>query len=64
MKKEFYTPLAIKKAKSRKTIRGYRPEFSITKNLTFLGQKKLAKIPEKIANMLAKTLKKIMPLKY
>jgi len=74
MKKEFYTPLAIKKAKSRKTIRGYRiggyrirgyrPKFSTTKNLTFSGQKKLAKIPEKIANMLAKTLKKIMPLKY
>ena len=59
----------IKKAKSKKNIRGYkikgyRPKFSITKNLTFSGQKKLADIPEKIANMLAKTLKKIMPLKY
>ena len=59
----------IKKAKSKKTIRvykikGYRPKFSITKKLTFSGQKKIADIPEKIANMLAKTLKKIMPLKY
>ena len=54
----------MKKAKSRKTIRGYRPKFSITKNLTFAGQKKLANIPEKIANMLAKTLKRIVPLKF
>ena len=59
----------MKKAKSRKTIRGYkirgyRPKFSITKNLIFSGQKKLADIPEKIANRLSKTLKKIMPLKY
>ena len=59
----------MKKAKSRKTIRGYRirgyrPKFSVQKNLTFSGQKKLADIPEKIANRLAKTLKKIMPLKY
>ena len=38
--------------------------FSITKNLTFSGQKKLADIPKKIANRLAKTLKKIMPLKF
>ena len=52
------------KAKSRKTIRGYRPKFSITKNLTFSGQKKLADIPEKIANRLVKTLKRIVPLKY
>ena len=59
----------MKKAKSRKTIRGYkirscRPKFSITKNLTFSGQKKLADIPEKIANRLVKTLKRIVPLKY
>ena len=54
----------MKKAKSRKTIRGYSPKFPITKNLTFSGQKKLADIPEKIANRLAKTLKKIIPLKY
>ena len=54
----------MKKAKSRKTIRGYRLKFSIQKNLTFSGQKKLADIPEKIANRLAKTLKKIMLLKY
>ena len=59
----------IKKAKSKKTIRvykikGYRPKFSIAKNITFSGQKKLANIPKKIANRLAKTLKKIMPLKY
>ena len=54
----------MKKAKSRKTIRGYRPKFSITKNFTFSGQKKLADIPEKIADMLAKTLKKIVQLKF
>ncbi|MBL4738860.1 MAG: hypothetical protein JKY39_03035 [Pelagibacteraceae bacterium] len=54
----------MKKTKSRKTIRGYRPKFSITKNLTFSGQKKLADIPEKIANRLVKTLKRIVPLKY
>ena len=54
----------MKKAKSRKTIRGYRPKFSTTKNLTFSGQKKLANIPEKIANRLVKTLKRIVPLKY
>ena len=54
----------MKKAKSRKTIIGYRPKFSITKNLTFSGQKKLADIPEKIANRLVKTLKKFMSLKY
>ena len=52
----------IKKAKSRKTIRGYRirgyrPKFSVQKNLTFSVQKKLANIPEKIVNMLAKTFK-------
>ena len=52
----------IKKEKSKKNIRGYkikgyRPKFSITKNLTFSGQKKLANIPEKIVNMLAKTFK-------
>ena len=59
----------MKKEKSRKTIkgykiRGYRPKFSITKKLTFSGQKKIADIPEKIANMLAKTLKRIVPLKF
>ena len=59
----------IKKVKYEKTIRGYRirsyrPKFSSAKNLTFSGQKKLANIREKIAKMLAKTLKKIMPLKY
>ena len=54
----------MKKAKSRKTIRGYRLKFSIQKNITFSGQNKLADISEKIANRLAKTLKKIMPLKY
>ena len=59
----------IKKVKSKKTIRGYknkgyRPKFSITKNLTFSGQKKLTNIPEKIANMLAKTLKRIVSLKF
>ena len=54
----------MKKAKSRKTTKGYRPKFSITKNLTFSGQKKLADIPEKIANRLVKTLKRIVPLKY
>ena len=54
----------IKKAKSKKNIRGYRPKFSITKNLIFSGQKKLANIPEKIANMLAKTLKRFVSLKF
>ena len=54
----------IKKVKGEKTIRGYRPKFSITKNLTFAGQKKLANIPEKIANMLVKTLKRFMSLKF
>ena len=59
----------LKKVKYEKTIRGYRirsyrPKFSSAKNLTFSGQKKLANIREKIAKMLAKTLKKIMPLKY
>ena len=54
----------MKKAKSRKTIRGYRPKFFITKNLTFSGQKKLEDIPEKIANKLVKTLKRIVALKY
>ena len=59
----------IKKEKSKKNIRGYkikgyRPKFSITKKLTFSGQKKLANIPEKIANMLAKTLKRIVSLKF
>ena len=53
----------INKVKSRKTIRGYRPKFSITKNLTFSGQKKLANIPEKIANMLVETLKRFVSLK-
>ena len=47
-----------KKIKSRKTIRGYRPKFSITKNLTFSGQQKMAATIEKIANWLAKTLKR------
>ena len=59
----------IQKEKSKKTIRvykikGYRPKFSITKNITFSGQKKLANIPEKIANMLAKTLKRFVSLKF
>ena len=53
-----------KKTKSRKTIRGYRPKFSITKNLTFSYQKKMAATIEKIANKLAKTLKRIVPLKF
>ena len=53
----------IKKVKSKKTIRvykikGYRPKFSITKNLTFSGQQKMAATIEKIANWLAKTLKR------
>ena len=42
----------------------FRPKFSITKNITFSGQKKLANIPEKIANMLAKTLKRFVSLKF
>jgi len=54
----------MKKAKSKKTIRGYRPKFFITKNLIFSGQKKLADILEKKANRLVKTLKRIVPLKY
>ena len=59
----------MKKAKSRKTIRGYkikgyRPKFSITKNLTFSGQKKMADTIEKIANKLAKTLKRIVAIDY
>ena len=41
-----------KKTKSRKTIggyniRGYRPKFSITKKLTFSGQKEMAATIEK-----------------
>ena len=51
------------KIKSRKIFRGYRPKFSVQKNITFSGQKKIAGIIEKIANMLTKTLKKIVPLK-
>ena len=50
-----------KKTKSRKTIRGYKPKFSITKKLTFSGQKKMVDTIEKIANKLAKTLKRIVP---
>ena len=53
-----------KKIKSRKTIGGYRPKFSIVKNLTFSNQKKMAATIEKIANKLVKTLKRIVPLKY
>ena len=53
-----------KKTKSRKTIRGYRPRFSITKKLTFSGQKKMADTIEKIANKLAKTIKRFVPLKF
>ena len=54
----------MKKAKNRKTIRGYRPKFSVQKNLTFSGHKKIANTMDKIANMLAKTLKRIVPLKF
>ena len=59
----------IKKEKSKKNIRGYkikgyRPKFSITKNLTFSGQKKLANIPEKIVNMLAKTFKRFVSMRF
>ena len=59
----------MKKAKSRKTIRGYKirgykPMFSVQKNLTFSGHKKIANTMDKIANMLAKTLKRIVPLKF
>ena len=59
----------IKKAKSKKNIRsykikGYRPKFSITKNLTFSGQKKLTNIPEKIVNMLAKTFKRFVSMRF
>ena len=43
------------KIKSRKIIRGYRPKFSV--------QKKIADTIEKIANKLAKILKRSMPLK-
>ena len=52
-----------KKTKSRKIFMGYRPKFSVQKNLTFSGQKKMVNTIEKIANKLAKTLKKIVPLK-
>ena len=50
----------MKKAKSRKTIRGYRPKFSITKNLIFSGQKKLADILEKKAKS-RKTIRSYRP---
>ena len=54
----------MKKVKSRKTIKAFRPKFSVQKNLTFSGQKKITDTIEKIANKLAKTLKRIVPLKF
>ena len=39
-------------------------KFSVQKNRTFSDQKKIADTIEKIANKLAKTLKRIVPLKF
>ena len=58
----------IKKAKSKKNIggykiKGYRQTF-YPKKPQFSGQKKLENIPEKIANMLAKTFKRFVSMRF
>ena len=54
----------VNEKKNGKTIIGYMSKFSVQKNLTFSGQKKITDTIEKIANKLAKTLKRIVPLKF